>query len=155
MSEKWHDTFLSANDGGSGVALLMELANHLKDLKTQVGVDLVFFDGEEYVFDRHDQYFFGSETFAGNWSKSNPRPDYQAAILLDMVGGKDARFPFEDNSRATTGSMRRHLEPRPGSIAGPFAARSAPRCTTTTSPCKRSASRPSTSSTSSTNTGTG
>ncbi len=96
---KWHDTFLSANDGGSGVALLMELANHLKDLKTQVGVDLVFFDGEEYVFNRHDKYFFGSETFADKWSKSNPRPDYRAAILLDMVGGKDARFPFEDNSR--------------------------------------------------------
>src|SRR5262249_6645225 len=44
---KWDEPFLSANDGGSGVALLMELAHHMKDLKTQVGVDFVFFDGEE------------------------------------------------------------------------------------------------------------
>src|SRR5262249_44217796 len=41
---KWREPFLSANDGGSGVALLMELAHHMKDLKTAVGVDFVFFD---------------------------------------------------------------------------------------------------------------
>ena len=44
---KWRDPFVSANDGGSGVALMMELGHHMKDLKTAVGVDFVFFDGEE------------------------------------------------------------------------------------------------------------
>src|SRR5208282_1818982 len=48
---KRQQPFLSANDGGSGVALLMELGRHMKDLHTTVGVDFVFFDGEEYVFD--------------------------------------------------------------------------------------------------------
>ncbi len=48
---KWREPFLSANDGGSGVAFLMELGNQMKDLPTKVGVDFVFFDGEEYIFD--------------------------------------------------------------------------------------------------------
>src|SRR5262249_37178090 len=48
---KWYNTFLGANDGGSGCALMMELAHHLKDLKTSVGVDFVLFDGEEYIFE--------------------------------------------------------------------------------------------------------
>src|SRR6185295_2015374 len=38
---KWRDPFVSANDGGSGVALMMELGHHMKDLKTAVGVDFV------------------------------------------------------------------------------------------------------------------
>src|SRR5205814_10601971 len=45
---------VSANDGGSGVALLMELAHHMNKLPTNVGVDFVFFDGEEYVFEKSD-----------------------------------------------------------------------------------------------------
>ena len=50
-TRRWREPFVSANDGGSGVALLMELGNHMKDLKTEVGVDFVFFDGEEYIFE--------------------------------------------------------------------------------------------------------
>src|SRR5579871_5171682 len=59
----WRNPFVSANDGGSGVALLMELGQQMKDLKTNVGVDFVFFDGEEYIFQRGDDYFFGSKHF--------------------------------------------------------------------------------------------
>jgi hypothetical protein len=93
---KWRETFLSANDGGSGVAFLMELGNHMKDLQTPVGVDCVFFDGEESIFDHdRDQYFFGSKHFAKTWKKSDPRPDYVAAVLLDMIAGKDPKFPAE------------------------------------------------------------
>ena len=44
--------FVGANDGGSGVALLMELAHHMRGLDVQVGVDVVFFDAEEYLFPR-------------------------------------------------------------------------------------------------------
>jgi hypothetical protein len=96
---KWRETFLSANDGGSGVAFLMELGNHMKTLDTKVGVDFVFFDGEEYIFEpKGDDYFFGSKHFASAWKKQKARPDYAAAILLDMIGGKDARFPAEGNS---------------------------------------------------------
>ena len=66
--------FVSANDGGSGVALLMELGNHMKDLETNVGVDFVFFDGEEYIFDSEsDQYFFGSQHFAASTKRARAR----------------------------------------------------------------------------------
>src|SRR5262249_53290243 len=61
---KWREPFVSANDGGSGVALLMELAHHMKGLKTAVGVDFVFFDGEEFIHNKNDDYFFGSRHFA-------------------------------------------------------------------------------------------
>src|SRR5260370_23955830 len=99
--KKWHEPFISANDGGSSVALLMELANHMKDLKTNVGVDFVLFDGEEYVFQQDDKYFFGSEHFAAEYAKQRNKKDatvYVGAILLDMVGGKKAKFPVEQNS---------------------------------------------------------
>ena len=43
----------------------MELAHHLKDLETAVGVDFVFFDGEEFIHEKNDEYFFGSLHFAG------------------------------------------------------------------------------------------
>src|SRR5439155_4233849 len=62
---KWREPFVSANDGGSGVAFLMELGNHVKALKLEVGVDFVFFDGEEYIWNaKRDEYFFGSKHFA-------------------------------------------------------------------------------------------
>jgi glutaminyl-peptide cyclotransferase len=95
---KWHDPFVSANDGGSGVALLMELAHAMKNLKTEVGVDFVFFDGEEHVFDKSDRYFFGSDHFATQYRKGNGKAKYTAAILLDMIGGKDPHFPIETHS---------------------------------------------------------
>jgi len=101
QQKKWHDPFISANDGGSGVALLMELANHMKDLKTNVGVDFVLFDGEEYVFQQDDQYFFGSEHFAAEYAKQRNKKEatvYLGAILLDMIGGKNAKFPVEQKS---------------------------------------------------------
>ena len=56
--------FVGANDGGSGVALMMELGNEMRELKPQFGVDFVFFDGEEFVFSASDRYFVGSEYFA-------------------------------------------------------------------------------------------
>lgn len=94
----WRKPFISANDGGSGVALLMELGHHMKKLPTNVGVDFVFFDGEEYVFDREDDYFFGSRHFGKEHRRAKGKTQYLGAILLDMVGGKDARFPIEQNS---------------------------------------------------------
>src|SRR5262245_1550668 len=66
VRKRWYEPFISANDGGSGIALLMELAHHMKDLKTKVGVDFVFFDGEEYIYDNSDdgdEYFLGSKHF--------------------------------------------------------------------------------------------
>jgi hypothetical protein len=96
------DAFISANDGGSGVAFLMELGHHMKDLKTQVGVDFVFFDGEELIFvkdgPRKDRYFIGSEHFARTWLRTPGKCEYSAAVLLDMIAGREIRFPVEVNS---------------------------------------------------------
>jgi hypothetical protein len=98
---KWREPFVSANDGGSGVALLMEMAHLMKSLQTQVGVgvDFVFFDGEEFIFNPNgDEYFFGSQYFARQYRQERPKFRYAAAVLLDMIGGKDAQFPVEQNS---------------------------------------------------------
>jgi glutaminyl-peptide cyclotransferase len=94
----WKEPFLSANDGGSGCALLMELGHSMKDLKTEVGVDFVFFDGEEYVWDHDDDYFFGSREFGKRAVADRKTVTYRGAILLDMIAGKTAKFPVEQNS---------------------------------------------------------
>jgi len=100
----WNKPFVSANDGTSGVAFMMELAHHMKDLKTEFGVDFVLFDGEEYVFETTpfggDKYFFGSEYFAEQYAKTKGKRKfrYDAAILLDLFGGKDAVLKVEINS---------------------------------------------------------
>ena len=98
--------FVGANDGASGVALLMEIANHLTDLDTQWGVDLVLFDGEELVFGndpRVGEYFLGSEEFARVYCRAastgrRTKMRYAAGIVLDMVGGRNLRIKQEPNS---------------------------------------------------------
>jgi hypothetical protein len=96
---RWRDKFISANDGGSGAAFLMELGHHMKDLKTEVGVDFVLFDGEEYIFNsKTDKYFFGSEHFAQTYRRNRQTQQYLGAVLLDMIAGENPRFPVEANS---------------------------------------------------------
>jgi hypothetical protein len=103
---KWREPFLSANDGGSGVALLIELGNHMKELKTQVGVDFVFFDGEEYIFDKdRDKFFFGSEHFAKDYVKSRPKYRYLAAVLFDMIATPKPSFKWEWHSMVKAGPL--------------------------------------------------
>src|SRR4029079_17247170 len=101
----WTKPFVSANDGTSGVAFLMELGHHMKDLKSEFGVDFVLFDGEEYVFETNalgggDKYFFGSEYFAEDYAKTKDKRKfrYDAALLLDLFAGKDAQLKVEQYS---------------------------------------------------------
>lgn len=103
----WNKPFVSANDGTSGVALFMELAHHLKDLPTGVGVDVVLFDGEEWVFDlgvpgvrEGDAYFLGSEHFAREYDRNKGRLPYRysAAVLLDLCCADGARLAVEGHS---------------------------------------------------------
>jgi len=86
-----------ADDGGSGVGVLLELARIFKNNPPPIGVDLVFFDGEDYGKDDDlANYFLGSRY----WAKNQPVKGYtpRFGILLDMVGGKDAHFPKEGMS---------------------------------------------------------
>lgn len=98
--------FDGADDGASGVGMLLELAHHLKN--AGIGVDLVFFDLEDYgqqngVNDEDTKYLPQDDTWclgSQYWAKNLPN-DYimpRYGILLDMVGGKDAVFPTEGTS---------------------------------------------------------
>ena len=81
---------LGANDGASGVAVLLEIARVLKEHPPPRRVVIVLFDGEDYGRTVADM-FIGSRFFARNLGKW--KPDY--GILLDMIGDKDLAIPIE------------------------------------------------------------
>jgi hypothetical protein len=88
-----------ANDGASGVAVLLGVADALKAKPPAVGVDLLFADGEDYGdFERDtNDVLIGSRYFAAHQPPGYP-PLY--AVLFDMVGDKDQQFYYEANSQA-------------------------------------------------------
>jgi hypothetical protein len=90
--------FIGANDGASGVALLMELSKHMAALKGTVGVDFVLFDGEELVYQEGDPYFHGSEHFAKTYADEPPEHKYRWGVLLDMVADKNLELLQEWHS---------------------------------------------------------
>jgi len=87
-----------ANDGGSGVAVLLEVAEMLHARAPRIGVDLVFFDGEDQGRASEPQEFcLGAQHYARAWQGAGPdRP--VAAFLFDMVGDKDLRIAPEVQS---------------------------------------------------------
>ncbi len=87
---------LGANDGASGVAVLLEIATLFKKTPPPIGVDIVLFDGEDYGKEGDlDKYLLGSRYFASNLEKGYlPR----FGILLDMVGDTFLEIPREQNS---------------------------------------------------------
>jgi hypothetical protein len=97
-SRRPRGTFIGANDGGSGTALLMELGSHMPQLRGNLGVDFVLFDAEEWVFRERDPYFLGSEHFANEHVLHPPEHRYRAAVLLDMIGDADLRILQERTS---------------------------------------------------------
>ena len=91
--------FDGANDGGSGVGVLLEIARALNSSnQPEVGVDLIFFDGEDWGAEGGDlsTWCLGSQY----WAKNKHKTGYSAyyGILLDMVGGKNAQFQYEGYS---------------------------------------------------------
>ena len=95
----------AANDGASGVGVLLEIARNLHETKNKpaVGVDIVLFDledhgePEDYTGEhKPNSWALGSQHWAANLVPANYRPYY--GILLDMVGGKGAMFPHEGTS---------------------------------------------------------
>ena len=82
---------LGANDGASGVAVLIELARQFAINQPDVAVDIILFDSEDYgSSDMENSYCLGSQY----WARNPHTPNYRArfGILLDMVGGVGARF---------------------------------------------------------------
>lgn len=91
-----------ANDGASGVAVLLEIARIMNIEKPPVGVDIVFFDGEDYGPEGNlDEYFLGSRYFAKNLGTYKPR----YGILLDMVGDAQLNIPVEYQSKRLAGAI--------------------------------------------------
>lgn len=90
--------FVGANDNGAGIAILMELGSELARHPPKVGVDFVFFDGEEFIFKKDGKFFWGSEYFANDYAQHPPAFRYRCAVLLDMVGGTELQLPQEPTS---------------------------------------------------------
>lgn len=90
-----------ANDGASGVGVLLEVARNLNLRKPPVGVDMLFVDAEDYgtnsgFGNNPETWCLGTQMWVKNpvpYSVGGKMPRY--GILLDMVGGRDARFHIE------------------------------------------------------------
>jgi glutaminyl-peptide cyclotransferase len=105
-STRKYEPIDGANDGGSGVGVLLEIARQVSILSPGYGVDIVFFDAEDYGTFQADMYqdlqqmkhdwCLGSQYWALNLPVKNYKPRY--GILLDMVGAPDAKFPKESVS---------------------------------------------------------
>ncbi len=89
-----------ANDGASGVGVLIEMARQFSMQSPSIGVDIILFDLEDYGppqgaqnYAGEDFWGLGSQFWSNNPHKTNYRARY--GILLDMVGVKDATFMQE------------------------------------------------------------
>jgi Zn-dependent M28 family amino/carboxypeptidase len=88
-----------ANDGSSGLAVLLEVARQVDQLSLgHLGVDIVFFDGEEFGRPGSNDYCAGSRHFAEHLKAYYPEAPPIAVIVIDMVGDQDLAFPPEQSS---------------------------------------------------------
>jgi Zn-dependent M28 family amino/carboxypeptidase len=94
-STNWHKPVMGANDGASGVAVMLELARLLPQHDSaRVAVDFICFDAEDWGVPQWSNEVDGDSWALGAqyWAENHSQPSYQYAILLDMVGGQGAKF---------------------------------------------------------------
>lgn len=105
--DNWHKPVMAANDGASGVAVMLELARLIQQNDSMnIAVDFICFDAEDWGIPQWDETGDGTDSWAlgaQHWAKThqattNGQPLYKYAILLDMVGGQGARFYQESYS---------------------------------------------------------
>jgi Zn-dependent M28 family amino/carboxypeptidase len=84
---------IGANDGASGVAVLLELMRAVKGKTGEIGICYAFVDGED-LGPGIEEMFLGATYFSTHLP--NPKPHY--GILLDMIGDADLRVPKEQYS---------------------------------------------------------
>jgi len=99
----YHRPVLGANDGASGVGVLMEIARQIGKQKPAVGVDIIFFDSEDvgepdFSHGPHDDngWCLGTQYWATHLVPANDHDAY--GVLLDMVGAPNAMFYKEQFS---------------------------------------------------------
>lgn len=86
---------IGANDGASGVAVLLEIARQLHEKPANIGVDLVLFDGEDWGREGDiKSYLLGSRYYASH--PIPPRAEW--VVVFDMVGDADLSIPVEPYS---------------------------------------------------------
>lgn len=97
-SANWHKPVMAANDGASGVAVMLELARIIQQHDSlPIAVDFVCFDAEDWGVPQWendgdaDSWALGAQYWAANCPKSIAN-SYLYGILLDMVGGQSAKF---------------------------------------------------------------
>lgn len=95
-STKWTEPVPGANDGASGVAVLLEIAHAITINPPSIGIDIVFFDGEDGgSYGDNSTWILGSRYFAG---KMPPEYRPKFAILLDMIGDRNLSLSRDVNS---------------------------------------------------------
>ena len=92
-----------ANDGASGVAVLLELARVFSEVPPPVGIDILLTDGEDYG-PGSTTMFMGAEHFAASLGISQVRA-YNYGILLDMIGDKQLDIHPEHHSEGNSGRI--------------------------------------------------
>ena len=98
--ERRDEPILGANDGASGVGVLLEIARQIYKTTPNIGVDIILFDAEDYGQPEHHNLSYKKDTWCLGtqyWAKNLHNPQYYAryGILLDMVGAKNATFTRE------------------------------------------------------------
>ena len=101
-TERSNDPIDGANDGGSGVGVLLEIARNLDNSNPNIGIDIVFFDVEDQGqsgenVDNPLSWCLGSQYWSTNLHEENYQARY--GILLDMVGGANALFVPDYHSK--------------------------------------------------------
>lgn len=107
-SANWRKPVMAANDGASGVAVMLELARLLQQHDSaRVAVDFICFDAEDWGVPQWsdevdaDSWALGAQYWAASYASApvpaastagESQPSYDYAILLDMVGGQGAKF---------------------------------------------------------------
>lgn len=110
---KWNTPIDGANDGASGVGILMEVARILKDNPINTGIDIILFDLEDYGAPQYLNLMTNNDWALGSqyWSKNPHIFNYRAyfGILLDMVGAPNPRFPKEYYSQQLAPSLSNEI----------------------------------------------
>jgi Zn-dependent M28 family amino/carboxypeptidase len=89
---------VGANDGGSGTAVLLALAQYLHAHKPGRPVRLVFFDGEDYGVKHSSDYFLGSKHYAAQLEKADRKEWPYCVLIIDMVGDRELKITKETYS---------------------------------------------------------